>query len=294
MPLPSFAPIACFSCALNRRNSTFQRYLMLSRKLVIITLLLMMANVSVRAQGNKTQPLKQSQSEQKESAATVAKARTDLIRATNEYKTSLKQLLVFYERNIRQATERQNKLKELYTQGIIAKREFEESQKAVTDARAKADEVRKQIEAADVLIAQTLEEAKVEEQIAKAPPLPTGGFVKTPAYIRYNGPGRWALSDAVKVQSFFYNKTGRTLPVSAFGQTAVHDRLGFDHRNAMDVAVHPDSPEGQALIAYLRSAGVPFLAFRHAIPGSATGPHIHVGKPSHRISAPNYTTVRTP
>ena len=39
---------------------------------------------------------------------------------------------------------------------------------------------------------------------------------------------------------------------------------GFDHRNALDVAVHPDSPEGRALMDYLRAHGIPFLAFRAA------------------------------
>jgi hypothetical protein len=38
------------------------------------------------------------------------------------------------------------------------------------------------------------------------------------------------------------------------------------------------------LIAYLRGAGIPFLAFRTAIAGSSTGPHIHVGYPSHRLN----------
>ena len=59
--------------------------------------------------------------------------------------------------------------------------------------------------------------------------------------------------------------------------------MGFDHRHAIDVAVHPDSPEGQALIFYLRGEGIPFLAFRQAVPGSATGAHIHIGRPSHRL-----------
>ncbi|HUK91767.1 MAG TPA: hypothetical protein VLZ81_15295, partial [Blastocatellia bacterium] len=68
------------------------------------------------------------------------------------------------------------------------------------------------------------------------------------------------------------------------GQTPVHDKLGFDHRDALDVAVQPDSAEGEALMAYLRSQRIPFIAFRHAVPGSATGAHIHVGRPSHRIA----------
>jgi hypothetical protein len=51
----------------------------------------------------------------------------------------------------------------------------------------------------------------------------------------------------------------------------------------MDVAVHPDSAEGAALMSYLRSQGIPFIAFRQAVAGSATGAHIHIGYPSHRI-----------
>jgi hypothetical protein len=34
---------------------------------------------------------------------------------------------------------------------------------------------------------------------------------------------------------------------------------------------------------YLRTNGIPFLSFRSAIPGVATGAHIHIGYPSHRM-----------
>ncbi|MEW6208704.1 MAG: hypothetical protein AB1631_10080 [Acidobacteriota bacterium] len=34
----------------------------------------------------------------------------------------------------------------------------------------------------------------------------------------------------------------------------------------------------------LRSAGIPFLAFRQALAGSSTGPHIHIGYPSKRFA----------
>ena len=84
------------------------------------------------------------------------------------------------------------------------------------------------------------------------------------------------------IKSFFISKFGRTLPVSAFGQTRLHSRLGFDHRNGVDVALSPDSPAGQSFLTKLRGFGVPFIAFRHAVPGIATGAHIHVGKPSKR------------
>ena len=84
------------------------------------------------------------------------------------------------------------------------------------------------------------------------------------------------------IKSFFVSKFGRTLPVSAFGQTRLHTRLGFDHRRSVDVALSPDSAEGRALLKKLRGLGVPFIAFRKAIPGIATGAHIHIGRPSPR------------
>ena len=86
----------------------------------------------------------------------------------------------------------------------------------------------------------------------------------------------------VGVERFFLSKFGRSLPISAFGQTALHGRLGFNHNNAFDVAVHPDSVEGRAIMSLLRSQGIPFIAFRGAVRGVATGPHIHVGNPSPR------------
>ena len=95
--------------------------------------------------------------------------------------------------------------------------------------------------------------------------------------------GSWNLSDAAKVERFFMDKFGRHLPTTAFGQSDLHNRWGLDHRQGMDVGLHPDSPEGRALIEFLIREGIPFLAFRNAIPNVATGPHIHVGNASHRF-----------
>ncbi|MBA2525752.1 MAG: hypothetical protein H0V18_08220 [Pyrinomonadaceae bacterium] len=98
------------------------------------------------------------------------------------------------------------------------------------------------------------------------------------------GSGTWRISDSAKVESFFLGRFGRSLPLGAFGQSDLHTRWGLDHRNGMDVSLHPDSPEGRTLISFLRTEGIPFLAFRGPIPGVATGPHIHVGNPSPRFS----------
>jgi hypothetical protein len=99
------------------------------------------------------------------------------------------------------------------------------------------------------------------------------------------GTGKWKLSDAPKVEEFFVAKFKKPLPVSAFGQSDLHTSWGWDHRNGMDVGLHPDSTEGRALIEFLRAESIPFLAFRGAVPGVATGPHIHIGNRSPRISS---------
>ena len=60
---------------------------------------------------------------------------------------------------------------------------------------------------------------------------------------RYDGDGTFsmvAFSRSTGVREAF----GKTLPVSAMGETAVHRSLGFDHRGRVDVAIHPDHPKG--------------------------------------------------
>jgi hypothetical protein len=94
--------------------------------------------------------------------------------------------------------------------------------------------------------------------------------------------GKWRLADAAKVKDFFFSTFNRPLPLSAFGQSDLHTRWGLDHRNGMDVGLHPDSAEGRALIGFLRAESIPFLVFRGPIPGVATGPHIHIGNRSSR------------
>lgn len=85
-------------------------------------------------------------------------------------------------------------------------------------------------------------------------------------------------------QRFFKTAFGRDLPVSARGQTLTHDQLGLDHRGGVDIAVSPASKEGAALIEYFKKENIPFRAFEKADPGAATGPHIHMGAPSPRLS----------
>lgn len=237
-------------------------------------------------QPTKKEAATQPQKSQAQVTSELTKSREDFVNATKDYKKSLEQLIALYEKDVKKAEEKLTQSKELYAEGLISKRDLEASERGVADAQSKITDARGQMVAADERVAEMLVESQAVEQMLKAPPLAPGRLMRTTSYIRYNGAGGWALGDAWKVQRFFQQKFGRALPVSAFGQSAVHDRWGLDHHNAMDVPLNPDGVEGQAVMAFLQSNGIPFSAFRMAIQGSATGPHIHIGRPSHRTGSP--------
>lgn len=207
-------------------------------------------------------------------AAQRSKTDSDLVRATNQYKQTVQTLIPQYEQNIKTATDALEKRTDLFTKGLVSKLEVDNAQRAVDDAKKQLEDAKHNLVESDELLA---------EAVAETKPSTTGRYATNAAVMRYNGVGGWAISEASKVESFFTAKFGRQLPISALGQSATHNKLGFDHRNSVDVALHPDSSEGKALMDYLRENGIPFLAFRSAIPGVATGAHIHIGYPSHRI-----------
>jgi|SRR5581483_5906298 len=120
---------------------------------------------------------------------------------------------------------------------------------------------------------------KTKPRAPRRPSRPRIAIVSQP-----DGGAGWSLDDVPRVEQFYEETFGRPLPVSAYGQTELHDRLGFDHRDAIDVAVHPDSREGLALQQFLRAAGMPYIVARGSVRHRATGPHIHIGLPSHRLT----------
>ncbi|HEU4834947.1 MAG TPA: hypothetical protein VFS90_11050 [Pyrinomonadaceae bacterium] len=212
----------------------------------------------------------------------LTKLREEYIKATNEYKASLGKLLPFYENDLKRAEEKLELSKKLLAEGLIPKSQLEENERAVIAAKQKLAETNRSMASADQQIAGVLVEAAANDEIAKNLSLAKRNLVRTAAFTRYTGAGGWNLGDAWKVQRFFSDTFKKQLPVAVFGQGAIHDRWRLDHRNAMDIQLHPDGVEGQALLNFLQKNGIPYLAFRAAIPGTATGPHIHIGRPSHR------------
>lgn len=212
----------------------------------------------------------------------LVRTASDVIAATLSYRAALERVLVIYERDAARHAELAELRQDLFERDVLSKREFEEGRRAQVEAQRGVDDTRAALVQADRMLI----EARVAEALARLTPLPRGGYEETAGLARFNGAAAWSLAlGTSRLQQFFLIRFGRALPISAHGQTALHDRMGFDHRNALDVAVHPDSSEGRALMEHLRAEGIPFIAAWGMVPGSASGAHIHVGQPSPRISS---------
>lgn len=213
---------------------------------------------------------------------------TNLIDAANQYKASSKELLLIQEDAITKAEAKLDELRMLVSEGLVAKAELEDAEQNLAALRAQLQATQKQIADSDNMMAEIQAEQELAKtQIARPVKLVSkqyGTLSTTAAMLRYNGSAAWSVGGLDEIRAFFSTKFGRSLPTSAVGQSGTHNRLGYDHHNAVDVALHPDSSEGKALINYLQGQGIPFLAFRGPVPGVATGPHIHIGSPSHRLS----------
>jgi hypothetical protein len=101
--------------------------------------------------------------------------------------------------------------------------------------------------------------------------------------IRYDGSRAFRIADLPRISQAFEGHFHHSLPVSAVGETMLHRSMGLDHRNRVDVALNPDSTEGLWLRHLLEQLQMPYLAFRSALAGAATAPHIHIGLESTRL-----------
>ena len=212
----------------------------------------------------------------------LAKLREDFVKATNEFKASLAKLLPFQEQKVKRAEEKLDQSRKLFAEGLIPRAQLEENERVLTDAKGELAKTQSDMANADAQAAGIYAETEAEREIAKNLRLARQSLVRTSSFTRFTGAPGWGLSEAWKVQRFFSETFNKQLPIAVFGQGAIHERWRLDHRNAMDISLHPDSADGRALLSFLQKNGVPYLAFRAAIPGTATGPHIHIGRPSHR------------
>jgi hypothetical protein len=199
-------------------------------------------------------------------------AQQELIQKTSAYRDELVKLLAIQEDARKSVENKVGKLRNLYADGLISRQSLETSESGLYETDGRIRELKRQITEAEELVA--------EVRVALEEPRPEA---EGSTVIRFAGNSKWSLAVVPQIRIFFTRRFGEELPVSAVGQTALHNKFGLLHTTAIDVALHPDSAEGQALIEYLRNSGTPFIAFRAAVPGSATGAHIHIGPPSLRV-----------
>src|SRR5437763_14991353 len=211
----------------------------------LLILIAIACNVSVHAQKRAARRNSKSTSAPQQSELT--KLRDQYISATKEYKASLQKLVTLYEDSVKKAEQRHEKSEKLFAEGLISKRDVEESERLLADAKLKVTTTQQQIDGADTQIAQALVEIETEKEMAKLGPMRRGAFVTTGSFIRYTGAGPWLLSQASSIQSFFQQTFKRPFPIAVFGQGASHNQWPMDPRNAMDTWLRADEQRRPAL-----------------------------------------------
>ncbi len=204
-----------------------------------------------------------------------------LIERRKASRQQLQDALPRYEEKLAQISADYEASKKLYDENLISLAELEIRERAMTTTRLELQRMRESIAEDDLSL--PLAENAAREKSADGAKLNPEEYHKTATVIRYNGHSSWSLTVVEKIAKFFQARCGQPLPISAMGQSATHDRMGLDHREALDIALQPDSEEGRALIGFLRINGIPFIAFRSRVLGMSTGAHIHVGRPSPRV-----------
>ncbi len=187
-----------------------------------------------------------------------------------------KEMVAAAERRVARVKARLDQMKPLVEAGIMARmeltpvlEELDYRQKTLALAQSRAAFLRELTEMA-------LREVQAENEQPGEP-------AEKPAMERFDGTVPFSASTLKKVILAFEKQFARPMPISAMGETAFHKTLGYDHRGRMDVALSPDSMEGQWLKTYLEKEGIPHYAFRSAVAGKASAAHFHIGPPSQRL-----------
>jgi hypothetical protein len=168
------------------------------------------------------------------SESELARARNEVLQKMQETREGAEKLLALHETARQRSAEEYERRRELYYQGLIARNEVLQAEHLLAEAITRVEEDKRWLAESDM----ALTEFAMRDELLRLPRLSVGGYSATGSLIRFNGEAAWQLPDAAKIEKFFLNTFGRALPISALGQTATHERLRFDHRNAMDREFH--------------------------------------------------------
>lgn len=188
------------------------------------------------------------------------------------------EMLAAAQRRFDREQEKLARMQKLVDAGVLARGELQPIEQEIATRRLTVDLASSRAR----LLAEIADMAHREQILLESMAQPAG---ELPLMEHFEGDGIFTSQHLRNVSGAFEKEFSRTLPVSALGETSVHRALGFDHRGRVDVALMPDQKEGVWLRAYLEKNDIPFYAFRGAIPGKATGAHIHIGPGSTRLRA---------
>jgi len=199
------------------------------------------------------------------------------VRVEDFTKEQADDMIAAAQRLLDRQQERYDRTQGLVEQGVIARANLSSMLEDLEFRRKALDLAKYRAQLVDQL-AQYARAEEAADSEDNAVPLRAGRIIE-----RYNGLGAFSDRDYARISSAFQRQFARPLPVSAWGETATHRALGFDHRGRVDIALNPDQREGVWLRSYLKIQKIPYFAFRAAVPGKATAPHIHLGPPSLRL-----------
>lgn len=171
-------------------------------------------------------------------------------------------------------------LAQLVSEGVAPRTALIPLEEEIDRSRKLVDAMEQRARSLAEIVAMIRAEQEVSEQQPDQPSIADGGIARI---TRFTGESKFGNDEFKQVVLEFEKKFDHKLPVSARGDTALHRSMGFDHRGRIDVAVNPDGVEGRWLMRFLEQQKIPFFAFRTAVRGQATAPHIHVGPPSTRF-----------
>jgi hypothetical protein len=184
-------------------------------------------------------------------------------------------LLAAAQRRLDRQTAIVSERQRLLAMGIISKAEMSSVDTELETRRHVLDLARDRIRSVEIQQQMAQEEQSLERALESG--------TSRKAMVKFDGSGHFDKGDFVAIAGEFEQQFHYPLPVTARGQTLTHQSLGLDHRGKIDVGLNPEEPEGIWLRHFLEDRQIPYIAFRAAVPGAATAPHIHLGTGSSRI-----------
>jgi hypothetical protein len=165
--------------------------------------------------------------------------------------------------------------RKLLAMGAIARVEMGSAETELETRRHVLDLARDRVRLIEAQRQMALEEQNLEHALESG--------TSRKAMLKFEGNGHFDQSDFETISEEFEGQFHYPLPVTARGETRLHRSLGLDHRGKVDVGLNPEQPEGIWLRRRLEERQIPYIAFRAAVRGAATAPHIHLGTGSSRI-----------